>query len=139
MTVSPDPACSAPAMGAAPALFSGVGSGQESLCLIQNRVDPVDFTVTKEWLYDRKNHAVDDEAQSNCTAPMFGDGDGAMIDQNGIMYWSWIFGKGNLASHVATVYPNSMAVQTVLDGRASEASAVEPESTCSDGISIGPG
>jgi hypothetical protein len=129
-------ACST-SSGNGPCSFTAVGHGQESLCLIQNRVDPVALTVTKEWLYDREEHAVDDHVAIELYCANVHDGDGAVIDQD-LMYWSWIF-NGNLSSHVATVYPEFTGATKCWTAELPKSSAVEPESTCSDGISIGLG
>jgi hypothetical protein len=125
-------------VGSGPCSFEGVGNGQESLCLIQNHVDPVDLTVTKEWLFIQEGSVLDDDnaiIELYCADAFDGDGTTA---GNGLMYWSWNF-NGNPSSHTATVYPDFAGATNCWTVENPKTSAFEPESTCSDGISIGLG
>jgi len=123
--------------GNGPCSFTGVSAGQEDLCLIQNRVDPVAVTVTKDWLYNRDGLVVDDNAVIDLYCSDVFDGDGAIL-ANGDMHWSWLF-TGNPANQVATVYPDFAGATECWTTEAPKSSAVETESTCSDPVSIGLG
>ena len=116
-----------------PCTFNGVGIGQENLCLIQNRVDPVELTVTKEWLYPREELVVDDDAVIKLFCNGVFDGDGEKI--GGGMKWSWVF-DGNPDSRIATVFPDFAGTTECWTEETSNASAVETSSSCSDPITI---
>ena len=138
MIASPDPNPTVPPVKeAGPALLSGVSIGQEDLCLIQNRVDPVEIAVTKEWLYSREELVVDDKATIELFCSSVFGGDGATLD-NGLMYWSWLF-DGSQASQMATVYPDYAGATNCWTEESFRTSAVESESTCSPPVSIGLG
>jgi len=120
--------------GSGPCSFKGVSIGQEDLCLIQNRVSPVEVVVSKEWLYSREELVVDDNATiALFCANVFG-GDGAMLD-NGLMYWSWLF-DGSQASQKAMVYPEYDGATSCWTEERFKTSAIESESTCSPPVSI---
>jgi len=123
--------------GSGPCSFSGVSIGQEDLCLIQNRVDPVEIVVTKEWLYSREELVVDDKATIELFCSGVFGGDGATLD-NGLMYWSWLF-DGSQASQMAMVYPDYAGATNCWTEEDFRTSAVESESTCSPPVSIGLG
>jgi hypothetical protein len=123
--------------GSGPCSFNAVRVGQENLCLIQNRVDPVELTVTKEWLYNREGLVIDDSVAIELYCANVQDGDGAAISDD-LMYWSWIF-NGNPDSQVATVYPDFTGATNCWTAELPKTSAVESQSTCSDGITINPG
>ncbi len=84
--------------GAGPCLFQAVSTGQTGLCLVNNRVDPVEVTVTKEWLYSRPEIVVDDNAEISLYCSNVADGDGQSTGNT--MRWSWDF-TGNPVSQVA--------------------------------------
>jgi len=133
----PGSACST-SDGSGPCSFTSVSTGQESLCLIQDHVDPVDMIVTKEWLYDQQQSVVDeDNAIIELYCDDVFDGDGTSGD-NGLMYWSWSF-NGNPSSHTAIVYPDFNGTTKCWTVELPKTSAVEPESSCANGISIGLG
>jgi hypothetical protein len=116
-----------------PCLFQNVGIGDVNLCLIQNYVEPVDFTVTKEWLYLREETAIPDEAgvTLHCSNVVGGDG----VDQNGIMRWNWIFG-GDIDSHTATLQPDFDGSTQCWAEEQYISSAVEVEITCANGVTV---
>jgi hypothetical protein len=120
--------------GSGPCSFEGVGIGQEDLCLIQNRVDPVEVVVTKEWLYSREELVIDDNADVDLYCSGFFNGDGSILG-NGVMYWSWEF-TGNPASHKATVFPDFAGATSCWTAEHPGTSAVEAQSTCSNPVSI---
>jgi len=123
--------------GSGPCSFSDVSIGQEDLCLIHNRVAPVEVAVTKEWLYSREELVVDDNATIELFCTNAFGGDGATLG-NGLMYWSWLF-DGSQASQMATVYPDYSGATTCWTEESFTTSAVESESTCSPPVSIGLG
>jgi len=131
-----DSGCSTSA-GSGPCSFKGISIGQEDLCLIQNRVDPVEIAVTKEWLYSREELVVDDKATIELFCSSVFGGDGATLD-NGLMYWSWLF-DGSQASQMAMVYPDYAGATNCWTEESFKSSAVESESTCSPPVSIGLG
>ena len=114
--------------GSGPCSFKGISIGQEDLCLIQNRVDPVEIAVTKEWLYSREELVVDDKATIELFCSSVFGGDGATLD-NGLMYWSWLF-DGSQASQRAMVYPDYAGATKCWTKESFRTSAVESESTC---------
>ena len=120
--------------GSGPCSFNAVGTGEENLCLIQNRVDPVELTVTKEWLYNREGLDIDNSVTIELFCANVQDGDGSVINDD-LMYWSWLF-NGSPASQVATVYPDFAGTTSCWTTEDPKNSAVESHSTCSDGISI---
>jgi hypothetical protein len=131
-----DNSCSTGIDGAGPCYFPGVKANQQDLCLITNEVDPVKLTVTKQWLYEREENALDDDADIElyCSGVFAGDG-----ESNGkVMRWSWLF-DGNPASHIATVYPDFEGDTKCWTEEHIRSSAVETESTCSYPISIAVG
>lgn len=123
--------------GNGPCSFTGVNIGQEDLCLIQNRVDPVEITVTKEWLYNREELVVDDRATIELYCSNVFGGDGEALD-GGNMFWSWLF-DGSPASQVATVYPDFSGLTDCWTKEYLKSSAVESESSCSTPVSINVG
>ena len=117
-----------------PCSFQGVGAGEEdNLCLIQNYVDPVSFTVNKQWLFKSSDVVIDDTARISLFCDNVVDGDGEY--NSGSMSWSWDFEIGN-AMHTATVYPNfdgstrCWAEEKALD------SAVESDHGCADPMTV---
>jgi hypothetical protein len=120
--------------GNGPCSFTGVKIGQEDLCLIQNRVNPVDVTVTKEWLYNREDLVVDDRATIELYCSNVFGGDGEILPE-GHMFWSWLF-DGSPESQVATVYPDFSGLTECWTRERPNSSAVETESNCSEPISI---
>ena len=120
--------------GSGPCSFKGISIGQEDLCLIQNRVDPVEIAVTKEWLYTREELVVDDSATIRLFCANIFGGDGATLD-NGQMVWSWLF-EGSQATQKATVYPDYAGATNCWTEESFNSSAVESDSTCSPPVSI---
>ena len=120
--------------GSGPCSFSDVSIGQEDLCLIQNRVNPVEVVVAKEWLYTREELVVDDSATIDLLCANVFGGDGETLD-NGLMYWSWLF-EGSPASQNATVYPDYAGATHCWTEESFKTSAAESESTCSPPVSI---
>jgi hypothetical protein len=127
----------ATASGSGPCSFTGVKIGQEDVCLIHNRVNPVEVTVTKEWLYEHENQVIDEQATIDLYCSNVFGGDGEIL-HNGLMFWSWLF-EGSPASQVATVYPNSYGLTECWTKEHPTSSAVESVSNCSQPISINPG
>jgi hypothetical protein len=127
-----DTSCSTDA-GGGPCLFQDVGVGDVNLCLIQNYVEPVEFTVTKEWLYHREETVIPDATRVTLHCNNVGGGDG--VDQNGIMRWYWFFG-GDIDSHTATLQPDFDGSTQCWAEEQSASSAVEAEITCADGVTV---
>lgn len=123
--------------GTGPCSFQNIGSGQENLCLIQNFLDPVELTVTKEWVYDNQIQAIDEIASIDLYCAHVVDGDGEVLG-NGLMHWSWLF-NGNPASHKAIVYPEYDGTTKCWTAEIPSSSPAEPVSSCSEGIFINPG
>ncbi len=120
-----------------PCSFSSVGFGQEDLCLIQNRVNPVGITVSKQWVYDREDRVediIDDTVKVGLTCSSVFDGDGEP-GGSGMMHWEWEFG-GTSPGQMATVYPDFSGATRCWTDEAPKTSAVEPESTCVPPITI---
>jgi hypothetical protein len=132
----PSDSCTTGVEGAGPCYFPGVKANQQDLCLIINEVDPVELTVTKEWLYEREENALEDDADIELYCSDVFDGVG---QTNGkVMRWSWLF-DGNPASHVAAVYPDFEGNTKCWTEEHIKSSAVETESTCSYPVSIAVG
>ncbi|MBT8047959.1 MAG: IPTL-CTERM sorting domain-containing protein [Xanthomonadales bacterium] len=128
-----DSACSSNA-GTGPCSFDGIGIDQEEVCIIENRVSPVDVTVTKEWLYQREDLIIDDSAIIELYCASIFDGDGERV-QTGLMRWSWLF-DGSPASQVATINPSFKNNSQCWTEEPTVASAVETESSCADPVLI---
>lgn len=113
--------------------FQGVGVGENNLCLIQNYVDPVAFTVNKQWLFASTDVDIEDTARISLFCDNVTDGDGEYNQGN--MSWSWDFEIDN-AQQTATVYPNfdgitrCWAVEKAID------SAVESDHGCADPVTV---
>ncbi|MEE8339110.1 MAG: IPTL-CTERM sorting domain-containing protein [Xanthomonadales bacterium] len=116
-----------------PCAFQGVGIGENNLCLIQNHVDPVAFTVNKQWLFASSDVDIEDTARISLFCNNVTDGDGEY--NQGSMSWSWDFEIDN-AQQTATVYPNfdgstrCWAVEKAID------SAVESDHGCADPVTV---
>jgi hypothetical protein len=116
--------------------FENVGAGENNLCLIQNYVEPVEFTVNKQWLYDREDHAIDSEVKIDLECANVVGGDGT-YNQGG-MRWSWLF-SGDTDSHTAILQPDfngntqCRAVEQVFT------SAIESDQGCAtwDSVELG--
>lgn len=123
--------------GAGPCSFSDIGTDQEEVCLVQNNVNPVAVTVTKEWLYTREDVFVDDSAliELNC-ANVF-DGDGERLG-SGRMRWSWVF-DGNPSSQIASVSPAFSGDTLCWTNETTQSSSVETENTCATPVSVAVG
>jgi hypothetical protein len=106
------------------------------LCRVSNRVDPVEITVTSEWLYTRPEIPVVDGAEINLYCSNVTDGDGE--PDGNAMRWTWDF-SGNPASQVAVLYPDFDGSTRCRTEERMNASAIESESGCSDPITIAPG
>jgi len=122
--------------GAGPCSFQNVSKGQTGLCLVRNQVDPVEITVSKEWLYTRSEIVVDDNAAVSLYCSNVTDGDGDSIGN--VMRWRWDF-TGNPSSQVATVFPNFEGSTKCWTEEQLGSSAIESESTCSAPVSIAVG
>jgi len=112
---------------AGPCTFEGVSAGENNHCLIQNYVNPVEFTVNKQWLYAREDHAIDSEAriELECVNVVGGDGE---FDR-GTMRWSWLF-SGDADSNTAMLQP-SFAGNTSCSGvEQVYSSAIESDQGC---------
>ncbi len=130
--------CTTANNGAGHCVFSGVAAGQQSVCLIDNNVAPVEIKVTKEWADNitedlpenesDEDVGVEQKARINLVCENVYDGDGTVI--NGDMVWSWPF-EGNPDSHLAMVYPKFDESTTCWTEEQELPSAVESESTCS--------
>jgi hypothetical protein len=122
--------------GAGPCVFQSVRTGETGYCLVRNRVDPVELTVTKEWLYERPEIVVNDDAEISlyCSNVVGGDG-----ESNGnIMRWSWDF-TGSPDSQVAVLYPDFGGDTQCWTEERMNTSAIESKSTCSGPVSIAVG
>jgi hypothetical protein len=120
--------------GNGPCSFSGVKIGQQDLCLVQNRVNPVQVTVTSQWVFEQENHFADDlvAVELICSGVFGGDG---VSTGNQEMRWSWVF-DSQPASRVATVYPGFAGNTLCWTEEQAGVSAVEPDSTCEEPITI---
>lgn len=118
---------------AGPCSFEGVSAGENNICLIQNYVEPVGFTVNKQWLYEQQDVAIDSEVRIDLECVNVVGGDGAF--DRGTMRWSWLF-AGDTDSHTATLEPDfagetrCSAVEQVFS------SAIESDQGCSDWTAV---
>ncbi|MFC1720301.1 IPTL-CTERM sorting domain-containing protein, partial [Pseudomonadota bacterium] len=119
--------------GAGPCLFQSVQAGVTGSCLVRNQVDPVEITVTKEWLYKREDTVVNDSVEISLYCSYVADGDGDSTGE--VMSWTWEF-DGSPASNVATLYPDFNGETECWTQEHAIASAIESESTCSAPVSI---
>ena len=112
---------------AGPCIFDDAQAGENNLCLIQNFVEPIDFTVNKEWLFDRDDATINSEVRIDmeCVNVVGGDG---VFDQ-GTMRWSWLFAGVN-DSRTVSIEPDfngdtqCSAVESVFS------SAIESDQGC---------
>jgi hypothetical protein len=111
-----------------------VAGGQQSLCLIQDYVEPVSVVVTKEWLYPREEVDIRDNAfiELHCSGVF--DGDGRPTGDDG-MRWFWKL-DGNPASGTATIYPDYSGETRCWTIEHTQSSAVESASSCAEPIDI---
>jgi len=122
--------------GTGPCSFQAVRTGQTGLCVVRNRVDPVEITVSKDWLYTRSELVVDDNAEISLYCSNVTDGDGKSTGNT--MSWRWDF-TGNPASQVAMVYPDFSGDTQCWTEERLNSSAIESESTCSAPVTIAVG
>ncbi len=127
-----DASCST-SKGAGPCAFQGVEIGANNLCLIQNYVEPVAFTVNKQWLFTSNDSVIEDTARITLFCDNVVDGDGEYI--NGSMIWSWDFDVEN-ASHTAAVYPRFDGSTSCRAEEVVLSSAVESDGGCADPVTI---
>ena len=123
--------------GAGPCLFEGVSNRDQGLCLVSNAINPVEVTVTKEWLLKGPETIVENTAEIylNCTNTAGGDGE----LKNGVMSWDWFFDADSPSEQTAIVYPSFSGDTECWTEEQYKTSAVESESTCEPAISILPG
>ena len=114
--------------GAGPCTFEGISDGQQDLCLITNKVKPVELTVTKEWNLINEETMITENARIELTCSNVIDGDGEAFGNS--MRWSWIF-EGNPASKIATLYPRYDGTTRCVTDESAQSSSIESESTCS--------
>ena len=120
--------------GAGPCSFTGVGVGEENLCLIHNRVNPVDFTVTKEWVYTREELEIEESSRIEFICDSVFGGDGTDLGR-GQMLWSWVF-NGNGASHTAKLYPDFGGSTRCRTLELPGTSASEYQSECAEPVPV---
>lgn len=124
--------------GNGPCTFEGVGFDQEDLCLIQNRVEPVEVAVSAEWLFNQQDLVVDEQTtiELKCSDVYGGDG---QPNGSGQMTWSWVFDH-NSGAQTANVLPDfSGKTQCGTSELVTPSSGVETTSTCRPPVSIAPG
>ncbi len=109
--------------------FQGVGFGEDNLCLIQNYVEPVTFTVNTEWLLVSEDVNIIDATKISLFCDNVTDGDGAYED--GSMKWIWDFDSENTAQ-TATVYPSFDGTTTCRAQEKIFDSAIESDRGCAD-------
>ncbi len=113
--------------GIGPCQFTGVHIGENNHCLIENFVDPVDFNVTKQWLYEQTDPSIDNQVRIDLTCSNVVGGDG--IFDRGTMRWSWLF-KGDIDQHVASLQPDFAGRTQCRAQEQAFSSAVEVENGC---------
>jgi hypothetical protein len=116
--------------------FQSVEAGQTGTCEVLNQVDPVEITVTKEWLYTRPEIDVDDNAEISLYCSNVANGDGQSTGN--VMRWTWDF-TGSPANRVAVIYPEFGGGTRCWTEERLNSSAIESESTCSAPVSIAVG
>lgn len=120
--------------GAASCSFTGVDAGEEHLCLIHNRVDPVEFVVTKEWFYSLEGSEIEEATYVELVCNNVFGGNGTDLGGD-FMRWSWLF-EGNPASHTALIYPAWDGSTSCWTTEHAGPSAAEYESDCSDPVPV---
>lgn len=120
--------------GAGPCTFQSVTDGPQGLCLVSNHVNPVELTVTKEWLYYGPESEPLDSANIRLFCSSVYDGDGES-NTAGIMSWDWPF-NGNPSSQVATIYPQYNGNTRCWTEEHNISSAAESDSTCDEPVSV---
>jgi hypothetical protein len=115
--------------------FSGVAGGQENLCVIRNRPDPVDINVVTEWIFNN-----DQVSSSAVTVDLFcrglHDGDGYL--EGDTMSWSWLLDSQD-GPVSATVYPRFDGTTECRTEIRGPLSAVESVSSCNEWAPVAPG
>lgn len=119
--------------GAGPCVFQSVSTGQVGYCNVNNLIDPVKLTVTKEWDILDTESIIEDDAEIVLLCSNVVDGDGEFTGRR--MRWVWDF-EGNPASHVATFSPDFDGETQCWTKERLSTSAIETESTCSEPISV---
>ena len=121
------------AEGAGPCKFEAVGSGETNLCLVQNSVEPVEFTVINEWLYAEENPDINDQIRVNlnCTNVVGGDGD----YENGVMTWTWLYG-GDVDRQTANLQPDFRGGTECWAEEEVFSSAIESDNGCAQRTTI---
>lgn len=115
--------------------FTGVESGSENLCQVQNYPNPVEFTIVKEWLFQAEElgSVNETEVQLECQGVFGGDGEAS----GDSMHWNWhVEGNQTLTAQVQPMFDGSTRC------RAREYpvfSAVEAENGCENWIPVNVG
>ena len=115
------------AAGVGPCQFLAVGFGENNHCRTQNSVIPVDFTVTKQWQYERDNPDIDDLVRIDLVCNNVIGGDGTF--DNGDMNWSWNF-EGEVDQNTASFQPDFSGDTQCWGTEQALNSAVEVENGC---------
>lgn len=113
---------------AGPCTFENVREGENNLCLIENFVEPVEFTVNKQWLYEREDYAIDSEVKIDLQCLNVVGGDGTF--DRGNMRWSWLF-TGDTDSHTAILQPDFAGNTKCSALEQVYSSAIESDQGCS--------
>ena len=115
---------------AGPCSFTGVGTGENNLCLIHNEVEPVAIIVSMQWLYSMEGVDIADTATIELFCSNVAGGDGE--DMGGFMYWSWDFSTETDNVHTAMVQPDFNGNTQCRTEEHTANSTVESEGSCSD-------
>lgn len=115
--------------------FTGIGSGSDNLCQVQNYPDPVDFTIIKEWLFQAEELGSinETEIRLECENVFGGDGEAS----GGDMTWTWPV-EGN-AILTAQLQPRFDGLTRCRADEFPVFSAVEAQNGCADWIPVAVG
>jgi hypothetical protein len=122
----------AAAQSSASCVFSGVTVGSENLCQVQNYPNPVQITVTKQWLFDADEVDVPLTSEIMLECANAFDGDGETGGAN--MTWTWQVEGNN--SFVATVYPDFAGGTLCHATENPISSAVEASNSCESWVAV---
>lgn len=119
--------------GTGPCTYEAVTSGENNLCLIQNSVNPVAFTVINEWLYGEENPDINNQVRVNLNCSNVVGGDGEF--KNGVMNWTWLF-AGDIDRQTANFQPDFRGETQCWAEEEVFSSAIETDNGCAQRTTV---
>lgn len=113
-------------------VFTGVATGSENLCQVQNTPRPVQFTVVKEWLFEAEELGTVDQSRIELRCENVFDGDG-MRDGDDMTWTFEVEGNQSLVAMVSPAFDGS----TICEADETPVfSGVEAQNGCTPGIPV---